>query len=179
MPAGRGLIGLVLAAVFAAAMSTLSSSINSSAASAVTDLYLPLWGHAQPTGRHQLQASRIFTVVFGLLQIAVGILARDVTQSVVSDALAIASFSAGLLLGVFALGVLTRRVRQPAAAAGLLVGLGCLLWVKFGLPRLGEAWVIAWPWFPVIGSVTTFAAGWLAQCGGDLLSGNAAGQTER
>jgi Na+/proline symporter len=162
LPAGRGVIGMVLAAVFAAAMSTLSSSINSSAASAVSDLYLPLWGKRQPTGHHQLQASRVMTVVFGLLQIAVGILARDLTESVVTDALAIASFSAGLLLGTFALGILTRSVGHRAAAAGLAVGLLSLLWVKFGLPRWGDEWQIAWPWFPVIGCLTTLIGGCLA-----------------
>ena len=171
LPAGKGLIGLVLAAVFAAAMSTLSSSINSSAASAVTDLYLPLWGDTPPSENHQLRASRLLTVVFGLVQIAVGVLAQDLTQSVVNDALAIASFSAGLLLGIFALGVLTRRVRQPAAAAGLIVGLSCLLFVKFGLPLLGSTWQIAWPWLPVVGSVSTFLGGWFVQCGGDSLFG--------
>ncbi len=170
LPAGRGLIGIVLAAVFAAAMSTLSSSINSSAASAVKDLYLPLWGTRGSSESHQLFLSRLFTVVFGLLQIVVGILAKDLTQSVVSDVLAIASFSAGLLLGIFALGVLTRRVRQPAAAFGLLVGLAGLLFAKFGLPQLDAGWDVAWPWYPVIGTVTTFVAGYLAQIVGDFSS---------
>jgi SSS family transporter len=171
LPAGRGVIGIVLAAVFAAAMSTLSSSINSSAASAVSDLYLPLWGARQPSGHHQLQASRILTVAFGLLQIAVGILARNLTDSVVTDALAIASFSAGLLLGIFALGIFTRAVGHQAAAVGLAVGLISLLWVRFGLPRMGDDWRIAWPWFPVIGCVTTLAGGCLAHGIGRLVFG--------
>jgi SSS family solute:Na+ symporter len=163
LPAGRGVIGIVLAAVFAASMSTLSSSINSSAASAVTDLYLPSdHGQSRSDGR-RLRASRIATVAFGLLQIAIGIVAKNFAQSVVSDVLAIASFSAGLLLGLFALGVLTPSVRQPAAAVGLIVGLSCLIGAKFGLPRIGESWIIAWTWFPAIGSAATFAGGWMAQ----------------
>ena len=160
LPVGVGLIGIVLAAVFAAAMSTLSSSLNSSAASAVNDLYAPLW--KEPiSSTHLLRASRLLTIVFGIVQIGVGIAARHLTQSVVNDALAIAGFSAGLLLGVFALGVLLPRAGQRSALGGLTVGLVCLMAVKFGLPQLNSEFVVAWPWFPAIGSLSTFFAGWL------------------
>ena len=147
-----GLVGLTLAAVFSAAMSTLSSSLNSSASSAVNDLYLPLRKIAAHSS-HALVASRAFTVFFGVVQIAVGIAASRISRSVVNDALAIAGFTAGILLGVFALGVLTTRVRQSGALAGLLGGLTVLTAVKFFTP-------IAWPWFAVIGAVCTFGIGY-------------------
>jgi Na+/proline symporter len=157
------LVGLVLAAVFAAAMSTLSSSINSSAASAVKDL-LPAHTRQGPRDeRQELRASRIATVAFGLIQIAIGIAAQDFARSVVNDVLAIAGFSAGLLLGVFALGVLAPSVRQPAATAGLVIGLACLLAVKYGLPNVRADWLVAWTWFPAIGATATCVGGWLTQ----------------
>jgi SSS family transporter len=162
LPAGRGLVGLVLAAVFAAAMSTLSSSINSSATSAVKDLW-PQSAQGHDAARRQLRASRIATIGFGLLQIVIGIAAQDYAKSVVNDVLAIASFSAGLLLGIFALGVFAASVRQTAAAVGLMVGLTCLLAVKYGLPELRDAWLVAWTWLPAIGAATTFVGGLLAQ----------------
>lgn len=153
LPVGTGVIGLTLAAVFAAAMSTLSSSLNSSASSAMGDLYLPL--RSSPgTPEQQLRMSRWMTIGFGLLQILIGIGGIYMASSVVSDVLAIASFAAGLLLGLFGLGVLTERVGQRAALSGLLVGLVVLLLVKFLTP-------IAWPWYSLIGSITTFCSGLL------------------
>jgi hypothetical protein len=109
---------------------------------------------------------RLLTIVFGVVQIAIGIaagvfIARGIfPSSVVANALAIASFSAGLLLGVFFLGVLTKRVDQAAAFVGLIAGLWALLDVKFLLPEIGIE--IAWPWFALIGAVVTFGIGYLA-----------------
>ena len=69
-----GIVGLVLAAIFAAAMSTLSSSLNSSSAAAVNDFYVPATDGRRDQ-RHYLNMSRILTGVFGLVQIAVAIVA--------------------------------------------------------------------------------------------------------
>ncbi|NOX56096.1 MAG: sodium/solute symporter [Planctomycetes bacterium] len=154
-----GLIGLLLAAVFAAAMSTLSSSLNSSASAAVADFYLP-WRRKQLSAQHQVDVSRLMTVVFGAVQIGVAIGADRLSSSVVQDALAIASFAAGLLLGIFFLGVLTRRVGQTAALIGLIAGLIALLEAKFVAPTFGLK--VAWPWFALIGAVTTFSVGYVA-----------------
>jgi Na+/proline symporter len=102
--------------------------------------------------------SRGLTIVFGLLQIAIGIAAVNLSTRVVENALAIAGFSAGLLLGLFALGILTPSVRQRAALGGLVAGLVTMLVLKFVVPMIDERWTIAWPWYPVVGSVTTFFA---------------------
>ena len=154
MPPGWGLIGIILAAIFAAAMSTLSGSLNSSASAAVHDFYLPC-RRRRPSDRHLLWVSRVLTVIFGMIQIGIGIVAQYWATAVVNDVLAIASFSAGILLGIFALGVFTRRVGQRAALAGLLVGLLALTYAKFRTD-------VAYTWFAVIGATATFAAGWLA-----------------
>jgi len=146
-----GLLGLLLGAVFAAAMSTLSSSLNSCATAAVEDLVLPLARSEVPAAR-QLALTRLLTVVFGLVQIAVGIAGRWLTAPVVGAVLGIAAFTTGILLGVFFLGIFTRRVGQRAALAGLVAGLAAMSWVYFATP-------LAWPWFALAGSAVTFAAG--------------------
>jgi len=146
-----GLLGLLLGAVFAAAMSTLSSSLNSCATSAVEDLVLPLARSEVPAAR-QLRLTRLLTVFFGLVQIAVGIAGRWLTAPVVGAVLGIAAFTTGILLGVFFLGLFTRRVGQRAALAGLAAGLAAMTWVYFATP-------LAWPWFALAGSAVTFAAG--------------------
>jgi len=91
------------------------------------------------------------------VQVAVGIAAGAVDSTVVSRALTIAGYSAGLLLGVFLLGVATRRVGQGAALVGAATGLLALLTVQFVLP--GQGIKVAWPWYALIGSSVTFAGG--------------------
>ena len=152
-----GVVGITLAAVFAAAMSTLSSSLNSSAAAAITDFYQP-WAastHRDVSPAALLSVSRRFTVVFGIVQIVIGIGASYLSQSVVGDALAIAGFTAGILLGVFALGMFARSSHGRGAMIGMCCGIATLSWVKF-------ATAIAWPWFAIIGAAATFACGYIA-----------------
>src|SRR4029434_472777 len=92
----------------------LSSSLSASAAAVVNDFYLS--GRRRPPESGQLLwLTRLLTLAFGVLQIGLGILSQRISQSgtiVVDSALTIASVAFGLLLGVFALGVLTRRASQ-------------------------------------------------------------------
>jgi SSS family transporter len=157
-PKNTGLVGLMLAAILAAAMSTLSSSLNSSASALVNDFYKS-WRKSTPTPEHLFAVTRGLTAAFGLLQMAIGAWALRLGETVVKNALTIAGFSAGLLLGVFALGVLTRRSGQVAALAGGCVGLAVLLFAQFGAPLWGIK--IAFPWLALIGASTTFASGWV------------------
>ena len=71
------------------------------------------------------------TMVWGVVLVAIGMLARH-WGSVLESGLSIASVTLGLLLGVFLLGVLTQRVRERAAIAGVLAGLAAILYVRFG-----------------------------------------------
>jgi len=146
-----GLTGITLAAVFAAAMSTLSSSLNSSATSAVNDLIGP-WRKNPLPPELTLRLSRQLTIVFGLIQIGIGIGAQYFAQTIVEDVLAIAGFSAGVLLGLFLLGILTQKVGQTAALIGMFGGLLAVSYVKFNLD-------VAWPWHPVVGTAATLAFG--------------------
>jgi SSS family transporter len=158
-PRNVGLIGLILAAILAAAMSTLSSSLNSSANALVNDFYVP-GRKREATPEHLFGVTRGLTIVFGLAQMAIAYLASGLDATVVTSALTIAGYSAGLLLGVFALGVLTARTGQAGALFGGTAGLAVLLFIQLGAPLLGLR--IAWPWFALIGASTTFVVGWLA-----------------
>jgi solute:Na+ symporter, SSS family len=149
-----GVVGVVVAAVLSAAMSTLSSSLNSSATTAANDLYLS-WRATQPSPRHLLWVSRVLTVVFGLIQIGVGIVGQCLCASVIEGVMTIATFTIGVVLGVFFLGVLTRWASQRAALIGLLMGL-----VLMGLIVCFTG--LAWPWFALVGSGITFGVGCVA-----------------
>ena len=165
-PRNTGLIGLMLAAILA---SNLSSSLSASAAAVVNDFYLP-WRKTRPESGQLLLLTRGMTVVFGLIQIALGILAERISTSgttVVDAALTIAGFVFGLLLGVFALDVFTRRAGQTSALVGMAVGLALLLFLQFGLPALTATPSqtggvrVAFPWLAVIGAGSTCFTGWI------------------
>ena len=148
------MVGLVIAAIFAAAMSTLSSSLNSSSAATVTDFYLPLTGGGRSEA-HYLAVSRLMTVVWGLVQISVALAAIRISQSVVTEVLAIASFTNGVILGVFFLGTLTRQAGELGAFVGLIAGTVMML-------AVWTAGHVSWQWYTLIGSLTTLGAGALA-----------------
>jgi Na+/proline symporter len=150
-----GVAGLVIAAIVAAAMANLSAALNSLASTTVIDFFKPL---SRSSGADDdarvLRWARWATVAWAIVLVAIGIVARH-WGSVLESGLSIASVTLGLLLGVFLLGVLTRRVEQNAASFGVLAGLVTILYVRWLTP-------IAWTWWVLIGSVSTFAAGYFA-----------------
>ena len=142
-----GIAGLVMAAILAAAMSNLSAALNSLASTTVMDIWKPLLG--KPLADSQwLARSRYVTVLWGVILFAVALVARH-WGSVLQAGLSIASIVYGALLGVFLLGLLTKRVGEGAAMWGMSVGLVLLLYVRFAMP-------IAFTWYVLIGSAATF-----------------------
>lgn len=148
-----GVVGLVIAAIFAAAMSTLSSSLNSSAATALTDFYRPLIA-SNKSDEHYLRVSRLLTAGWGIVQIVVAILAITMHQRVVDAVLSIASFTNGPVLGVFLLGSLTKRVGRVGALVGIVAGIVVMVFVWAQLQ-------VSWQWYVLIGSLVTFTVGFL------------------
>ena len=145
-----GLSGLVVAAIFAAAM---SSSLNSIAATAVNDLYKPF--RPARDDKHYLKVSHVLTLVWGIVQIGVALLVRNQPGAALSQALSIASLINGPILGVFLVGTFLRRVSQPPALIGMLVSMVSMLYVFL-------ATKIAWTWYVLLGSLITFIVAWLA-----------------
>ena len=152
-----GLTGLTLAAVFAAAMSTLSSSLNSSATALIKDIWLPM-RKTEVSQPMQLRAGRIATAGFGIVQISIAALVGSIgtTESTVFNVLKIAGFASGPVLGLFLLAVTGSRVKQPAALMGFLVGVTGLSVVALGTD-------LYWPWYAAVGSLITWLAGLLIQ----------------
>lgn len=145
-----GLSGLVVAAIFAAAM---SSSLNSIAATAVNDLYKPF--RANRDDRHYLKVSHVLTLVWGVVQIAVALLVRHRNRSALDQALSIASLINGPVLGVFLVGTFLRRVSEPPALIGMGASIIAMLYIFF-------ATRIAWTWYVFIGSGITLVVAGLA-----------------
>jgi SSS family transporter len=140
----HGIAGLVIAAIFAAAMSNLSGSLNSLASTSILDFYQPLAG-ARVDEQKLLKLSRGLTAAWGLVLIAIAIMARG-WGSVFTVGLTIASIVYGPMLGAFLLGVLTRRATQRSVMVGMTVSL-CLHardQVLFDSPHMEIN--LAWTW---------------------------------
>lgn len=150
-----GIAGLVVAAIIAAAMANLSAALNSLASSTIVDFYKPFFRPHDESDAHYLRVSRLVTLFWGGALIVIALLAQFMHKSVLELALTIASVPYGCMLGIFLLGVWTRRVNGTAAALGALAGLTVLLAVMGLTP-------VAWTWFVAIGAVGTFAFGCLA-----------------
>jgi len=146
-----GLAGLVIAAILAAAMSNLSAAINSLASTTVMDFCRPRQaaGGSASEG-NPLRLARWATVAWGLALLATGALACR-WGPVLEAGLTIASIVYGGLLGAFLLGILTRHVGENAAIAGMVTGLGLMVFVKLQTR-------IAWTWYVPIGTATTFTS---------------------
>jgi SSS family transporter len=148
----RGLSGLLIAAILAAAMSNLSAALNSLSSSSVVDFYLR-W-RPQTGESARLRLSRFVTIAWGIVLFGLALVARRGGR-VVEVGLAIAGVAYGALLGVFLLGVLTRRASQNGAIVGMICGFAVELYVWLGTR-------IAYTWYVVIGTLVTFAIGYSA-----------------
>jgi Na+/proline symporter len=146
-----GVAGLVIAAILAAGMSNLSAALNALASTSIVDFYRPLFGRAGMSEAHFLKLARRATVLWGVVLFAIGLLARH-WGSVLEAGLSIASVLYGSLLGVFFLGLLTRRVGQNAAMVAMAFGLLLMVYVK-------TATSIAFTWWVPMGAMATFAVG--------------------
>lgn len=149
----HGIAGLLMAAILAAAMSNLSAALNSLASSSMIDLYFRFRPDADEKKR--LQLSRLATVVWALVLFALAVIALHRVGRVVEVGLQIASVAYGALLGVFLLGVLTKRAKQNGAIVGMLCGFGIELYLWLGSS-------VPWTWWVAIGTVVTFAVGYAA-----------------
>ncbi|HKP35613.1 MAG TPA: sodium:solute symporter [Pyrinomonadaceae bacterium] len=145
-----GLSGLVVAAIFAAAM---SSSLNSIAATSVNDLYRSF--RQRKSDEHYLKVSHWMTLLWGVVQIGVALAVRNKQRSALDQALSVASLINGPVLGVFLVGVFLRKVSEPPALIGMLVSCAAMLYIRF-------ATNIAWTWYVFIGSTITLIVAWLA-----------------
>ena len=167
-----GLVGLIVAAIVAATMSTHSGAINSLAGATTHDIYLPLSGRSADDPQ-TLRTGRLFALGWGVvLTLGALLFPQDTKTPVVVVALGIASFTYGGLLGGFALGIFWRRAVQRDAIIGMSVAIATMAFIVFAKPisaaypslasALGPFASIAWPWYVLIGTTITLVVGILS-----------------
>lgn len=145
-----GVSGLVIAAVFAAAMSTLSSSLNSLSSSSMNDFYRS-WLVPQATEQHYFRVSRFFTLGWGVVLIMVSFMARDWGE-VLQVGLTIASLTMGSVLGIFLLGRLPSAPGPKGGLVAMVCGIAAMVAVASLTP-------LAWTWYVLVGTATTVTGG--------------------
>ncbi|MEK9505251.1 sodium:solute symporter [Gaopeijia maritima] len=152
-----GLTGLLVAGVLAAAMSSLSSSINALASASAYDLWAPLAG-ARDDDAGILRAGRVFTLVWSVLLVGGALVFLRIGEgaAAVEVALGVSSMVYGGLLGAFALALFSERADARSVAVGIVVGIGFVTWI-WATRRSA----LAWPWFVLVGTLLATATGWL------------------
>lgn len=147
-----GIIGLLIAAIFAAAMSSISAELNALATATTIDFYRRLFA-PEASDAHYVAVGRISTFVWGIFACIVAIFAANL-GSLIEVVNKFGSFFYGSLLGVFVLAFVVKRARARGAFFGLLFG-------------ISSVWIASWYtkieflWFNVIGCVVTVLAGYL------------------
>ncbi len=149
----HGIRGIMIAAILAAAMSTLSGSLNSLASTTVVDFLGPVFGK-KISSANQLRLSRWITVFWGAVLLIPAILSRGV-KSVLEVGLTISSITYGSMLGAFLLGVLTKKANQKGVIWGMAAGLASMMSIWYFSS-------IAFTWYVLIGSAITFTTGYAA-----------------
>ncbi len=146
-----GLMGIVVAAVMSASMSSLSSAFNSLATVTVTDFY-ELFMRQGAADRHYLNVSRIVTVAWTLCIIPIAFAFISSKGSILETLTEVGSYFVGAKLAMFGLGFFSKHTTERGLLIGVAAGFVAIYVLKLGIPFTG--WTppaIAWPWFVVIG----------------------------
>jgi solute:Na+ symporter, SSS family len=149
----HGISGLLIAAILAAAMSNLSAALNALSSSSIMDFYVAFRPRTDERTRTRL--SQLSTFLWALLLFALAVLSLHKVGRVVEVGLQIASVAYGALLGVFLLGILTRRANQYGAMVGMMFGFAVELYLALRTS-------VPWTWWVLMGTVVTFGLGYIA-----------------
>jgi Na+/proline symporter len=145
-----GLVGLMIAAIFAAAMSAASGELTSLTSATIIDFYKRHFVK-EATDRHYLYVSRLATTAWGLFACSVAMFAAD-QGSLIEVVNRYGSLFYGSILGVFLLATLTKRARPAGAFWGLIAGMVVVLLVAFQTN-------VAFLWHNLIGAAVVFFVG--------------------
>lgn len=162
------LAGIVLAAIFAVAMSNASGSLNSLASSSIIDFSRARGSVVEGDAKKQVRRSRQWTIFWGVLLGSFGMIHWG---PVLVAGLTIASITYGSLLGTFLLVIWNPRSTARGAIAGMIAGLIGMTAIHFFTP-------LAWTWYVLAGTIITFATGSLVSLSGPREENSRTGSTE-
>jgi len=154
----HGFIGLVVVAIFSAAMSSLDSTLNSLSATSMRDIY-QRFINPDPDPHTQMLVSKSLTVFWGTFCTLSAFITPYLGSNVLVIINKMGSITYGPILGTFLLAIFTRRTNDRGALVGMITGV-------IGVTAVSLHTDISWVWWSFIGTVMTMATGWLASLAG-------------
>ena len=147
-------MGIVTAAIVAAAMSSLDSSLNSMATVTTIDFYQKFF-KKDGTSEHYLKASRFFTFFWAVFTVVPAMMFISSAGSVIEILSKVGSFFVGAKLAMFGLGFFSKHTSERGLIVGVVAGFVALWFVESRLD-------IAWPWYCALGGIVSIVVGWVA-----------------
>lgn len=123
-----GITGLLIASIFSAGMSTVSTSLNSTATIIYSDYYLK-WSKNRASEKGSMKVLYLSSLIFGILGIGIS-LALVGVESVLDAWWSLASIFSGGMLGLFLLGYIAKKARRADAVTGVVVGVLVIAWMS-------------------------------------------------
>lgn len=152
----RGAVGLIIVSLFAAAMSSLDSTINSLSATTMRDIVHRYFAPAGLRHSIEIKLSRLLTIFWGILCVAFSFFVADISASIIETINMIGSLINGPILATFLLATLTRRANDKGVVIGIVAGFAANLLTWRYLPG------VSWLWWNVSGCLITFTIGFFA-----------------
>lgn len=146
-----GVLGLMIAVIFAAAMSSLDSELAALSSATVIDFYKRYW-RRQSSDRHYLIVSKLTTLFWGMFATLIALYAGQLQHSLIELVNLVGSYFYGSLLGVFLLAFLVKRANGDGAFCGLLAGM-------FSVFLVSVFTDISWLYYPVVGTLVVVVTG--------------------
>lgn len=162
----QGVRGLLIAAIFAAAMSTVSTSLNSSATLVMSDFYQRL-GRGPSSDAKDVNVLRMATIVWGILGTLMALMLVRLTDNALDLWWTFSSVLGAGLIGLFLLGVIARKVRGLPAIGALVLGCGTIAWMTMTHKDLCPVWLsrmehqVDLKLVIVVGPLVMIVSGWL------------------
>ena len=147
----------MLAALFAATMSSISAGFNSFATVGMMDLYLRVFKKGSVTEKHSLWVARILTIACGVIATGAALFISTYQTPIVETLLSLASKFIGPITGIFLLGALTQRGNIAGVICGAVFGLITAFLVDFPVVKAN----INWLWTGPLSSLVTFLTGYI------------------
>ncbi|MEL7186699.1 MAG: sodium/solute symporter [Pseudomonadota bacterium] len=149
-----GLMGIVTAAIVAAAMSSLDSSLNSMATVTTIDFYQKFFKRDE-SPQHYLKASRWFTLFWAVFTVVPAMMFIASDGSVIEILSKVGSFFVGAKLAMFGLGFFSKHTSERGLIIGVVAGFLSLWYVEYNMD-------IAWPWYCALGGIVSIVVAWVA-----------------
>lgn len=159
----NGVVGLLIVAIFSAAMSSLSSAINSLSAASVEDLF----ARGKEVGeKAYMRLSHLTALFWGVVCVVIAFFVGDIADTVIEAINKVGSVSFGPILATFVMAILFKKISTKGANIGLLVGVGVNVYLWLFVPE------IFWFWWNAIGAVVTFVVAYLVSMVAPVVSGH-------